>query len=85
MRSKLRIDWRETPQGIALYRTRRAEAQARANATGFDHLLTKNDLFRDYMICMVPERKNRFGRDLDGEIVSCENLERCQLGHGPKG
>jgi len=79
----VKVDWRNTAAGQLTYMQRRAEAQSKANETGFDHLLTKNDIFKDYMVSMLPQRENRFGRDLDGEVVMCENLARCQKGHGP--
>lgn len=75
--------WRDSSEAAAKYRSRRTEAQVRANEAGFDHLLTVNDFARDYLINMLPRRENRFGRDLDGEVVMCESLDKCQKGHGP--
>jgi hypothetical protein len=83
MAKKTKTDWITTEQGQQTYRTLRAEAQGRANATGFDHSLVRNDIFRTFTISMLPEKRNRYGRDLDGEVVMCEVLERCQRGHGP--
>jgi hypothetical protein len=34
---------------------------------------------------MLPQRKNRYGFELRCEVVECENLDRCQPGHGPMG
>jgi hypothetical protein len=77
------LDWQDTPAGRAKYLERRAEAQRRANETGFDHGLEKNDLFKDYMISMLPMKKNRYGHELRVEVVHPEDLARTQPGHGP--
>ena len=84
MAKKTKTDWTATADGDRKYRERRAEAQARANETGFDHLLERNDVFRDYMVSMLPRRENRYGHELCGEVVMCENLAKCQPGHGPR-
>lgn len=76
-------DWRDTPEGRAKYVERRAQAQMSANSDGFDRLLTKNDFAKDFFVYILPRRENRFGRDLDGEVVMCESIARCQIGHGP--
>lgn len=77
-------DWSTTPAAHAAYVTARAEAQARANATGFDHGLSLNSLFKSYEIRMLPQRQNRYGSELMCEVVMCERLEACQPGHGPR-
>ncbi len=58
----------------------RAEAQAKANATGFDHGVEK-DAF-GYRSFMLPRRENRYGFELRCEAVSCDNLMKQQPGHG---
>lgn len=65
------------------YQTARAEAQAKANATGFDHGLERNDLFKSFRVFMLPRRENRCGHELRCEVVSPERLDACQPGHGP--
>jgi hypothetical protein len=77
--------WRDTPKGDADYRIARAEAQRKANETGFDYLLEANDLFHSYMVSMLPGKKYRSGHELRGEVVMCENMATCQPGHGPLG
>jgi len=75
--------WLNTPKGQARYTERRAEAQTLANTTGFDYSLVRNDIFQDFTVHMLPRRENRYGRDLEGEVVMCEHIDRCQPGHGP--
>lgn len=41
-----KTDWRETGAGHEAYIRRRAEAQAQANATGYDYGLEANDVYR---------------------------------------
>jgi hypothetical protein len=82
MRTK-QSSWKDSEEADAKYRARRAEAQKLANEDGFDRLLTTNDFARDFLIHMLPQKANRYGRDLDGEVVMCENLSKCQKGHGP--
>ena len=74
--------WRDTSAGHALYLQRRADAQARANATGFDHGLEANDVFRDFHVRMLPRRENRYGHELAVEVVHPEDLAKTQPGHG---
>lgn len=76
-------DWTTTEQGRQRYQAARADAQRRANETGCDHQLVRNDIFKDFTVRMIPEKKNRYGRDLDGEVVMCEILDKCWRGHGP--
>lgn len=76
-------DWRETAEGRAKYTAARSKAQNESNADGFDRLLTKNDFAKNYFVNLLPRLENRYGRDLDGEVVMCERLENCRPGHGP--
>jgi len=80
-----KIAWSETPEANATYVQRRAEAQAKANETGFDYRLAFNELVKDYMISLLPMKKNRYGFELWCEVVSCEDLSKCRPGHGPMG
>jgi len=82
-RRRQTVDWRNTPAGHQKYLERRAEAQRRANETGFDHGLEANDLFKDFSISMLPAKKFRAGHELRVEVVSPEDLQRTQPGHGP--
>lgn len=76
--------WAHTPAGAARYKAARAEAQRAANADGFDRGLERNDLMKSFNVLMLPRRENRNGHELRCEVVSCEDLSRCQPGHGPK-
>jgi hypothetical protein len=82
-RARFVADWTLTPEGDAKYRAARAQAQQRANELGFDHGLERNDLFKTFHIFVLPRRENRFGHELRCEVVSPENLAKCQPGHGP--
>ena len=64
------------------YQEARAEAQRQANADGYDRGIVR-DAFGGYAFSMLPQKKNRFGRDLSCEVVSCEILAKCRPGHGP--
>jgi hypothetical protein len=77
--------WRDSPAGVAAYIASRATAQGIANRTGFDIGIECNELFRTWNTWTLPMRKNRCGHELTCEVVSCENLDRCQPGHGPRG
>jgi hypothetical protein len=61
----------------------RGIAQGQANATGFDYGIEK--LGGEFRSFMLPRRENRSGHELRCEVVSPEELSRCQPGHGPKG
>lgn len=74
--------WRETPDGQRAYREARAKAQALANDTGFDFGLECSDLYKEWRTFMLPMRQNRTGHELRCEVVMCENMAKCQLGHG---
>ena len=83
MRSiKATVDWAQTLEGDQKYREARAEAQRKANESGFDHGLERNDLFEDFHVFMLPRRENRYGHELRCEVVSCEFPAKCQPGHG---
>lgn len=76
-------DWRDTPEGNRKYAAARAEAQRKANETSFDHGLEANDVFKDFRVFMLPAAENRRGFELQCEVVRCEDLAKCQKGHGP--
>ncbi len=80
---KLQIDWTATPEGAAKYTTARATAQAAANADGFDRGLERNDLFKSFHVFMLPQKQNRYGHETRCEVVMCEDISKCQKGHGP--
>jgi hypothetical protein len=63
------------------YEAAKAEAQKRANDTGFDFGVEKNAF--GYSAFMLPQKRNRYGHELRCEVVSCTTLSRCQTGHGP--
>jgi hypothetical protein len=65
------------------YPAARAAAQAEANKYGQDQGLEWNDIFHTWRHFGLPMRKHRFGFELRVEVVSCEDLARCQPGHGP--
>jgi hypothetical protein len=64
------------------YREVRAEAQAKANATGFDHGVER-DAF-GFRCFMLPARENRCVFERQCEVVHCEQVEDTQPGHGPE-
>lgn len=76
--------WAHTDEGTRKYRETRASAQAEANADGFDRGLERNDLFKSFTYRMLPRRENRAGHELRCEVVSCERIDACQPGHGPR-
>ncbi len=78
------LAWLATSAGQAAYTQARSEAQRLANADGFDRGLERNDLFKSFHTFMLPQKQNRSGHELRCEVVSCENLDRCQPGHGPR-
>ncbi len=81
---KQKIEWSQTEAGIAAYHTARAAAQTLCNYDGFDRGLEANELFKSWRSFMLPQRQNRFGFELMCEVVSCEILDKCQVGHGPR-
>jgi hypothetical protein len=66
------------------YKKVREAAQKMANETGHDYGVSYNALFKTYTVQLLPARRNRYGRDLTCEVVSCADLDRCKPGHGPK-
>lgn len=64
-----------------IYEEARKSAQAKADATGWDYIL--RPVYNGWTVTMLPRRENRFGADLDGEVVMCSNLDQCKPGHGP--
>jgi hypothetical protein len=76
--------WRSTPEGLAKYETMRAAAQQLANEHGYDIGIECNDLFKTWRSMALPMRQHRQGFELACEVVMCEDLDRCQPGHGPR-
>jgi len=66
------------------YPAAKAEAQAKADATGYDHGLEYNELFKSFSVRMLPNRENRCGHELRCEVVSCSDFSKCKPGHGPR-
>jgi len=79
-----KVPWSQTQEGVTAYEIARANAQRLANESGFDIGLEANDLFREWRTMALPRRENRRGFELQCEVVSCESLDRCQPGHGPR-
>ncbi len=75
--------WRRTPKGEATYRAAKIAAQAQANGDGFDRGVAFNDLFHTCRVFLLPRKQNRCGDELRCEVVHCDDLSRCQPGHGP--
>lgn len=75
--------WRASEQGLELYRALRAEAQRKANETGFDYGIEPNDLFHTWRMFLLPKKQYRTGHELRCEVISPENLSTTQAGHGP--
>ena len=59
----------------------RAAAQKLADELGFDYGVEKD--FFGYRHFMLQEKKNRYGHELQCEIVMCSHIDKCQPGHGP--
>ena len=83
MRAKKDQAWAESEAGRRAYREAREKAQAEANADGFDRGIERNDLFKSFRVFMLPARLNRYGFEVRCEVVSSEDLRKCQPGHGP--
>lgn len=83
-RKQTKTPWSETDDGARAYRETREVVQAKCNADGFDRGIEANDLFRSWHVFLLPQKQNRRGHELRCEVVSCENIERCQPGHGPR-
>lgn len=75
--------WRNTAAGVQSWREAFSDAQAKANATGFDYGIEANDVFKSFNVFLLPCCENRYGVELRCEVVSCLHLDRCQPGHGP--
>lgn len=78
-------DWTQSQAGRERYQAARSDAQRRANESGADHGVLRNDVFESFMIFRLPMRQHRAGSELRCEVVSCEELSKCQRGHGPQG
>lgn len=65
------------------YEATRAEAQKASNEDGFDRGLVRSA--NGWTSQRLPRRENRYGRDLECEVVWCFDLRKCQPGHGPLG
>lgn len=78
------MKWRSTPTGVVAYAKARAEAQTKANETGYDYGIEPNDLFKSWHVFLLPQKQNRFGHELRCEVVMCEHIDRCKPGHGPE-
>lgn len=78
-----RDPWLDSPEGIAAYRAKRAEAQALANELGFDYGMFVSEPMRMWMHRLLPAKHLRYGDEMRCEVVSPENVDRTQRGHGP--
>jgi hypothetical protein len=79
----VRTLWSETKAGLAAYAIAKKQAQEFADSDGFDRGLEANEVFRCWVIRMLPQKKHRSGFELRIECVSATDLSRCQPGHGP--
>ena len=84
MARKQTVAWSQTPAGLDAYRTARSSAQEKCNADGCDRGIEANDIFRQWHVFMLPQRNHRSGHELRCEVVSCERINHCQTGHGPR-
>ena len=75
--------WVDSEDYHRTYLFAKAGAQAAANADGYDRGLECNPLMKEWMVYMLPRRENRYGHELRCEVVMCEDLSKCQPGHGP--
>lgn len=66
------------------YSKARERAQKVANATGMDVGLERNPLFGTWSHRILPRRENRYGHESRVEVVSPENIETTQPGHGAR-
>jgi len=83
-RTTNKLNWTQTADGMAKYKEALEGAQKKANETGFDYGLERNDLFKSFHVFVLPRRENRCGHELRCEVVSCVYLDKCQPGHGPR-
>src|ERR1051325_5524209 len=75
---------RSKPSAFALAcASARAEAQAKANADGFDRGIEANDVFKSWHVFMLTGKASRYGHEVRCEVVSAEDVSKCQPGHGP--
>ena len=65
------------------YDETRAVAQKVANETGLDVGMERDELYGNWYFRVLPQKRNRFGRELLCEVVSCEILAKIAPGHGP--
>ena len=65
------------------YAAAREIAQKKANEFGYNYGLHYSEPFNEWSSRMLPMKKNRYGHDVTCEVVWCENLDKCQVGHGP--
>jgi hypothetical protein len=75
--------WADSDDAAVKYKAARAEAQKKADDTGFDYGIERNDLMRCFSVMMLPKRANRYGHELRVEVVSATTLAKCMPGHGP--
>lgn len=83
--------WKPYKRFFVTYEEARAHAQTLANQSGFDYGIeatcfpSKRKTPTGYRVFGLPAKRNRYGYELHCEVVMCENLSRCQKGHGPNG
>lgn len=65
------------------YQDAKNSTQSKADATGIDHGIEFNPIFKDYSVKMLPGKRFRRGWELRCEVVYCSDLSRCVKGHGP--
>lgn len=82
-RRELAID-REERLKNDTYAPKKAEAQKRADETGFDHGIEWLGTFGGWHVFMLPRRDNRYGHETRCEVVPCMNPATCQEGHGSR-
>lgn len=66
------------------YKDAREIAQKKANDSGMDFGLEFNSIFKTYNSFMLPRKENRTGHELRCEVVSPENIDKTEKGHGCK-
>lgn len=81
-RRKQSTPWHLTPAAADSYKVARAEAQARANATGRDIGLEANALFKTWNSFVLPAAQYRNGHELRCEVVHPERIADTKPGHG---
>jgi hypothetical protein len=60
-------------------------ARGLANLSGFDHGIEADRLNGGFRVFILPRAQSRCGHELRCEVVSADNLAKCQPGHGPGG